>query len=977
MRSRWLIGIGWLFALCCGAQAGDAPSPSDSDPAVAKPPWRLTVDASLGGGRGGVLWGGPLRGKSDSCYSAEDLAILESVLDAPAPSAAPEGSGAGVAGGSLPRPYEFYPMAGRLGEDLYISAFADLDPTRGVRDWGCDEWSYNGHDASDTSLHTFGEQFVGVPVFAALDGRVLATEDGHPDLSGYPGVGIDLHAPANFVILDHGQGHRSLYYHLVDGSVAVQQDQYVLAGEQLGLTGSSGASTGPHLHFSTYLNGEVFEPFTGECNPGPSGFAEQPPQDRSTVFLRDFGVSYHDDYPGHPAEYPRTGQVALTDRYVHLWFLPNNLPAGSTWRVRFHRPDSTVALESNAESFGLDVFQPASWWWHSWDVSEMHSILGTWALELEINGQTVVHAPIEVRAERTIDFNRPPEPVTISFEPVEPTPSDVIFCRVSGPLLLDDLDYDIVRYEYAWTVNGEEVRRLVSAGRSDAIPRHTASLCGDVVRCVVTPSDGKDEGGSVSHSVTVGLPGCVPSECDVDCDGNGVPDECDLRGGTLTDIDGNGVPDVCEVPGGYADDPEIEIPVDAVAFGEVDLGNTASLTVTVANGGLVNPLEILAVELGPETSSAFLVADSGTPQQLPAGESLTLTISFAPATEGAHSGELRIVTNDADEAVAALPLSGDGVAPPRAEIKVSPVALDFGDVTVKSTKTRTVSIENLGNAPLRVTRATLGGDTGPEFRTDSTYQDVIVAPGWTLTIQVAYSPVDVGSDGGALLIGSDDSNEGLTIVFLAGNGLPRPVPDIEIASLSLNFGEKPVGTIESQIVSIRNVGLSPLWVSAVEFQEGTSSEFETDFPAHGVTVGPQEDFPVSVTYSPMDAGSDTGFLLIRNDDEDEELVEIAIAGSSPELLPAGFLRGDCNGDGRVDISDAVATLEGLFLGARPIPCEDACDANDDGGVDIADPVATLGALFFGQGEIPSPGKDVCGEDPSDDTLACETNGPCP
>ncbi len=73
-----------------------------------------------------------------------------------------------------------------------------------------------------------------------------------------------------------------------------------------------------------------------------------------------------------------------------------------------------------------------------------------------------------------------------------------------------------------------------------------------------------------------------------------------------------------------------------------------------------------------------------------------------------------------------------------------------------------------------------------------------------------------------------------------------------------------------------------------------------------------------------------------------------------------FVRGDSNGDLRVDISDAVAALEYLFLGGR-CPCPDAMDANDDGRLDISDPIGILGFLFLGSGSIidpyPKPGAD--------------------
>jgi len=82
--------------------------------------------------------------------------------------------------------------------------------------------------------------------------------------------------------------------------------------------------------------------------------------------------------------------------------------------------------------------------------------------------------------------------------------------------------------------------------------------------------------------------------------------------------------------------------------------------------------------------------------------------------------------------------------------------------------------------------------------------------------------------------------------------------------------------------------------------------------------------------------------------------------------PGGFKRGDSNGSGGVDISDAINTLGYLFGGSGTVACLDAADANDDGKTDISDAVATLGFLFLGLAPPPAPGPINCGFDPTAD-----------
>lgn len=84
-----------------------------------------------------------------------------------------------------------------------------------------------------------------------------------------------------------------------------------------------------------------------------------------------------------------------------------------------------------------------------------------------------------------------------------------------------------------------------------------------------------------------------------------------------------------------------------------------------------------------------------------------------------------------------------------------------------------------------------------------------------------------------------------------------------------------------------------------------------------------------------------------------------------------FRRGDVDGSGRMNITDAVVLLGALFLGEQEPACRDAADADDSGGLNITDPINVLSRLFLGGDPLPSPGSDRCGVDPEVDSLpAC-------
>lgn len=89
---------------------------------------------------------------------------------------------------------------------------------------------------------------LGSPVFAPANGKIA--------LVGKVSEGFDVHG--NTVGIDHGQGVLSIFLHLEE--IYVQEGDEIRAGQQIGTVGSTGASTGPHLHWGLYVNGVSVDP---------------------------------------------------------------------------------------------------------------------------------------------------------------------------------------------------------------------------------------------------------------------------------------------------------------------------------------------------------------------------------------------------------------------------------------------------------------------------------------------------------------------------------------------------------------------------------------------------------------------------------------------------------------------------------------------------------------------------------------------
>jgi hypothetical protein len=102
---------------------------------------------------------------------------------------------------------------------------------------------------------------------------------------------------------------------------------------------------------------------------------------------------------------------------------------------------------------------------------------------------------------------------------------------------------------------------------------------------------------------------------------------------------------------------------------------------------------------------------------------------------------------------------------------------------------------------------------------------------------------------------------------------------------------------------------------------------------------------------------------------------LAISAKPPEPPRGGFVRGDSNSDGSIDLSDGVFILNALFGGGRDPSCNDSADADDSGDLNLTDGIFLLDALFRGTPGPPPP-SDACGEDPTPDGLDCASYPPC-
>ncbi len=157
--------------------------------------------------------------------------------------------------------------------------YVDLDATTKIKDFACGNRSYNGHRGIDIAVKPFGWRMMDgkeAEIIAAAPGTIIDKADGEFDRQCSAS-----NVPANYVVIRQNDGNFAYYWHMKKGSVTRRSiGSSVDAGEFLGLVGSSGSSTGPHLHFevrtASSFDGSTLDPYTGLCGARGTLWKHQP-----------------------------------------------------------------------------------------------------------------------------------------------------------------------------------------------------------------------------------------------------------------------------------------------------------------------------------------------------------------------------------------------------------------------------------------------------------------------------------------------------------------------------------------------------------------------------------------------------------------------------------------------------------------------------------------------------------------------------
>lgn len=349
-----------------------------------------------------------------------------------------------------------------------------------------------------------------------------------------------------------------------------------------------------------------------------------------------------------------------------------------------------------------------------------------------------------------------------------------------------------------------------------------------------------------------------------------------------------------------------------INFGDVVAGTSLDQMVTLFNGGGTT----VVLSSATATGAGFSFTGLTLPMALSAGQSVSFAARFAPTATGAAAGMISFVS-DAPTSPTQVALSGNGIAPV-VTLSAIPASIDFGNVSVGASDSRTVSIANTGNANLTVTAVNA---TGTGFSATGLTLPLTLIPGESSVFNARFAPTATGSVVGSLSIVSTASNSPSSVA-LAGNGVAAPSGVLNVSPSAIDFGDAVVGTTATQTVGLTNTGNADLTITSAPV---TGAGFSITGLTLPLTLTPGQTSSFTARFAPNAGGAANGSIsLVSNASNSPTAVTLSGNGIAQVLTlsvnPTSINFGDVN-VGSADTRSVTVTNTGnanVTITAAPV-----------------------------------------------------------
>ncbi len=319
-------------------------------------------------------------------------------------------------------------------------------------------------------------------------------------------------------------------------------------------------------------------------------------------------------------------------------------------------------------------------------------------------------------------------------------------------------------------------------------------------------------------------------------------------------------------------------------FGKVAVGSRASRSIEVRNAGAI-PLQIVAIEAGPELAPTFVVPEAPG-RSIPSAGTLAIELGFRPDAEERSGGTVILHTNSTSKPTLIVSLEGEGVHP----VLNCSHSLDFGRIVLNTREVLPITCLNAGTVAATVKLAGKSGDDPDLFTVGSNLDSATfeLAAGSSQNIDVSYDAHRLGKARARAVLSIPGAEDPSIYVDLAGEGYAS---DLIAAPNCLHFGAVSPGTTATREVIVVNGGDSIVTFDppAVVDPEGVFQivASQVDGVLGPLTIlEPEMLAKLVVSFSPKAIGDYEGDLRLYNDDLINPRMEVCLdgQGGGPDLM---------------------------------------------------------------------------------------------
>jgi len=327
-----------------------------------------------------------------------------------------------------------------------------------------------------------------------------------------------------------------------------------------------------------------------------------------------------------------------------------------------------------------------------------------------------------------------------------------------------------------------------------------------------------------------------------------------------------------------------------IPFPATLVGTTAQATLSVTNTG-VGPGTVTGIAISGGAAFA-LQGKPLLPATLASGQTLAVQVLYTPTKVSADSGEITITFPTA--APVTVNLSGSGTSPLftyqllQPSIVLSPGGMiAFPDTQVGQTSSLSVRVLNSGNASGTVSAISAIGQGFSVGGVPALPQTLAV--GASLTFTINFAPTQPTAVTGTLTVNSDSFNlsgVGLGVLLTYSYVVGGTTVTLSSSANSVIFSPVAITQTEQLSFDVKNTGTLPAMISNIGVGQITGPFGVAGLPSLPLTLAPNADFHLTITFTPVSLGFSNGTLLL-----DTTSIPLIGSGTEPPPLPSYTISG--------------------------------------------------------------------------------------